>query len=653
MGDVDHTATGVTKNLAEGPKLFHHAGVVVPKQIVEHLLGRKEQLLVGFQIAAGQKQSTFKRGTSAFGQQNLQVHAIKAKNHHAGGQCHLEIRFLLRKVYHITHGSKLVWRFDVAMQRGVDVQKRDEKMWTTVVKGNVPFGPMFDAPSPQSTSSSNRPRDLVRAGVPAIPGAKIQPQAKELEEVVLGAMMVEKSAVNAVIDVLQPESFYVEAYGEVFRAIQTLFNNSEPIDLLTVTEQLRKDGKLDMLGGSHRVASLTSRVASSANVEFHARIIAQKHIQRELIRVSNAIIEKAYDETSDVFDLLDEAESKLFEVAEGNIRKSYESMSTVMRQALDDIEAARNNEDGVSGVPSGFHDLDKITGGWQRSDMIVLAARPGMGKTAFVLSMARNMAVDHDIPVAVFSLEMSAVQLVQRLISSETEINSDKFRKGNLEEHEYQQLHSRCGKLSKAPLFIDDTPGLNIFELRAKCRRLKAQHGIDMVIIDYLQLMSAGSDKGNREQEISSISRSIKGIAKELDVPIIALSQLSRNVETRGGDKRPLLSDLRESGAIEQDADIVAFIYRAEYYGITEHPDGIDTAGLGELILAKHRHGALDTIKMKFVKNLAKFANYDTFSDLGMGGGAMQPNAAFGAPVTKTLPSKMNDDPISGGDAPF
>ena len=539
------------------------------------------------------------------------------------------------------------------MQRGVDVQNRDEKMWITVVKGNVPFGPMFDAPSPQSTSSSNRPRDLVRAGVPAIPGAKIQPQAKELEEVVLGAMMVEKSAVNAVIDVLQPESFYVEAYGEVFRAIQTLFNNSEPIDLLTVTEQLRKDGKLDMLGGSHRVASLTSRVASSANVEFHARIIAQKHIQRELIRVSNAIIEKAYDETSDVFDLLDEAESKLFEVAEGNIRKSYESMSTVMRQALDDIEAARNNEDGVSGVPSGFHDLDKITGGWQRSDMIVLAARPGMGKTAFVLSMARNMAVDHDIPVAVFSLEMSAVQLVQRLISSETEINSDKFRKGNLEEHEYQQLHSRCGKLSKAPLFIDDTPGLNIFELRAKCRRLKAQHGIDMVIIDYLQLMSAGSDKGNREQEISSISRSIKGIAKELDVPIIALSQLSRNVETRGGDKRPLLSDLRESGAIEQDADIVAFIYRAEYYGITEHPDGIDTAGLGELILAKHRHGALDTIKMKFVKNLAKFANYDTFGDLGMAGGAMQPNAAFGAPVTKTLPSKMNDDPISGDDAPF
>ena len=501
---------------------------------------------------------------------------------------------------------------------------------------------MFDPSNSPQSPAQGRPRDLMRTGHGMVPGAKVQPQAKELEEVVLGAMMMEKSAVNAVIDVLQPESFYVEAHGEVFRAIQTLFNKSEPIDLLTVTEQLRSDGKLDMLGGSHRVAELTTRVASSANVEFHARIIAQKHIQRELIRVSNTIIEKAYDETSDVFDLLDEAESKLFEVAEGNIRKSYESMGAVMKQALEDIEAARNNEDGVSGVPSGFHDLDKLTGGWQRSDMIVLAARPGMGKTAFVLSMARNMAVDHQIPVAVFSLEMSAVQLVQRLISSETEINSDKFRKGNLEEHEYQQLYTRVGKLSDAPLFIDDTPGLNIFELRAKCRRLKAQHGIDLVVIDYLQLMSAGSDKGNREQEISSISRSIKSSAKELDVPIIALSQLSRNVETRGGDKRPLLSDLRESGAIEQDADIVAFIYRAEYYGITEHPDGIDTAGLGELILAKHRHGALDTIKMKFVQRLAKFTNYDTFAESAFGGSTC---AACGQETNSWRPWRVNRIP--------
>jgi replicative DNA helicase len=507
--------------------------------------------------------------------------------------------------------------------------------------------------SPSHGISTGRPRDLSMSRAMSIPGAKIQPQAPDLEAVVLGAMMVEKAAVNAVIDVLQPESFYVEAHGEVFRAIQTLFNKSEPIDLLTVTEQLRKEGKLEMMGGSHRVAELTTRVASSANVEFHARIIAQKYIQRELIRVSSEIVTKAYEETTDVFDLLDEAEKRLFEVAEGNIRKSYESMGVVMKQALEDIDAARNNEDGVSGVPSGFHDLDKITGGWQRSDMIVLAARPGMGKTAFVLSMARNMAVDHQIPVAVFSLEMSAVQLVQRLISSETEISSDKFRKGTLEDHEYEQLYNRVGKLSNAPLFIDDTPGLNIFELRAKCRRLKAQHGVDLVIIDYLQLMSAASEKGNREQEISSISRSIKSIAKELDVPIIALSQLSRNVETRGGDKRPLLSDLRESGAIEQDADIVAFIYRAEYYNITEHPDGISTEGLGELILAKHRHGALDTIKMKFIQRLAKFANYDTFSSSDVfGANAMQPNTSFSQPKTMIVGSKMNDD-LPDNDTPF
>ena len=331
------------------------------------------------------------------------------------------------------------------------------------------------------------------------------------------------------------------------------------------------------------MAALTSRIASTANIEAHAKIISQKYIQRELIRVSSVITQKAFEETTDVLDLLDEAESQLFEVAQGNIRKSYESMSSIMRQALEDIDNARNQEGGVSGVATGFTDLDRITGGFQRSDMIVLAARPGMGKTAFVLTMARNVSVEFNIPIAVFSLEMSAVQLVQRLISAETEISSDKFRKGTLKPHEYTQLHERIGKLSEAPLYIDDTPALSVFELRAKCRRLKSTAGIEMVVIDYLQLMTAGSTSGNREQEISTISRSIKSIAKELDIPIIALSQLSRMVETRGGDKRPILSDLRESGAIEQDADMVAFIYRAEYYGLTEHPDGIDTNGLGRV----------------------------------------------------------------------
>ena len=319
---------------------------------------------------------------------------------------------------------------------------------------------------------------------------KVTPQAVDVEEAVLGAMMLEQSAVNSVIDVLSPESFYKPAHQRIFDIIQNLFNDSEPIDLLTVTEALRKSGDLELVGGAFAVANLTTRVASTANVEFHARIVSQKYIQRELIRVSSNIIEKAFDEKTDVFDLLDEAESGLFKVAEGNIRKSYETMNVVVKKAIDNIDKARAQDGGVSGVPSGFADIDKLTGGWQRSDMIVLAARPGMGKTAFVLTMARNIAVDQGIPVAVFSLEMSSVQLVQRLISAETEISSDKFRKGTLEDHEYQQLHDRIGKLSNAPLFIDDTPGLNVFELRAKCRRLKSTHGIDIVIIDYLQLMN-------------------------------------------------------------------------------------------------------------------------------------------------------------------
>jgi replicative DNA helicase len=485
-------------------------------------------------------------------------------------------------------------------------------------------------------------------------GGKIQPQALELEQAVLGAMMLEQTAVNVVIDKLTPDSFYKEAHRMIFEAITELFQASEPVDLLTVTETLRKNGNLQVAGGGHYIAQLTSRIASTANIESHAKIVSQKFMQRELIRVASDIVTKGYEETTDVLELLNEAEASLFEVTQSNIRKSYDEMSAVVKQALEDIDAARSQDGGVSGVATGFHDLDRITGGFQKSDMIILAARPGMGKTALVLSMARNMAVENGTPVAIFSLEMSAVQLVQRLISSETEINSDKFRRGTLEDHEYTQLHERIGRLTEAPIFIDDTPALSIFELRAKCRRLKATRNIEMVIIDYLQLMSAGSDKGNREQEISTISRSIKSIAKELDIPIVALSQLSRMVETRGGDKRPMLSDLRESGAIEQDADIVAFIYRAEYYGITEHPDGIDTAGLGELIVAKHRHGSLNTIKLKFTQRLARFSNYNSLDGAEefarAGEGALAPNANFSASPTITRGSKMNDE---SGDGPF
>jgi replicative DNA helicase len=487
--------------------------------------------------------------------------------------------------------------------------------------------------------------------VPQLESGKLPPQAVDLEEAVLGAMMLERSAVGKVGDILRPESFYKESHGKVYKSIAELFEKGEPIDILTVANRMKENEDLDSVGGPFFVSQLTNRVASAANVEFYARIISQKHIQRELIRLSSEVIDKAFEDSTDVFDLLDYAENAIFQVTSGNIRKDTSQIDSVMKEALDNIQAARKNKDGVSGMPTGFTELDRITSGWQRSDMVVLAARPGMGKTAFVLSMARNMAVDFDIPVAVFSLEMSSVQLVQRLIASETEISAEKLRKGDLADHEYQQLHQRIGKLTDAHLFIDDTPSLSVFELRAKCRRLKTEHGIQMVVIDYLQLMTAGGDsRGNREQEISSISRSIKSIAKELDIPIIALSQLSRMVETRGGDRRPVLSDLRESGAIEQDADLVCFIYRPEYYGMTEDSEGNSNAGVGELIIAKHRNGALGSVKLRFVGRLAKFTNWDSFEEGATYGNSLQPNTEFEQMPTITVSSKLNTMTDDEGD---
>lgn len=445
---------------------------------------------------------------------------------------------------------------------------------------------------------------------------KIPPQALDLEEVVLGAMMIDKKGVDEVIDILSTEAFYKEAHKHIFEAIFKLFENSEPIDLLTVSSQLKKDAKLDLVGGDFYLISLTQRVSSSAHIEFHARIILQKYIQRSLIKISNEIIEEAYDETKDVFDLLDTAESKLYEVTQGNVKKSTESAQSLVIQAKKKIEEISNKE-GMSGIPTGFTKLDKLTSGWQPSDLIIIAARPGMGKTAFTLTMARNVAVDSNIPVAFFSLEMSSVQLITRLISSETNLSSEKLRTGKLEKHEWEQLNVKVKTLEKAPLFIDDTPSLSIFDLRAKARRLASQYGIKMIMIDYLQLMTAGGSQkgGNREQEISTISRNLKALAKELAIPVIALSQLSRAVETRGGSKRPLLSDLRESGAIEQDADIVSFIYRPEYYKIDEWDDDerSPTEGQGEFIVAKHRNGGLESIRLKFIGHLGKFDNLDDF----------------------------------------
>ena len=445
---------------------------------------------------------------------------------------------------------------------------------------------------------------------------KIPPQAIDLEEVVLGAMMIDKKGVDEVIDILSAEAFYKDAHKHIFEAIFKLFENSEPVDLLTVSSQLKKDAKLDLVGGDFYLISLTQRVSSSAHIEFHARIILQKYIQRSLIKISNEIIEEAYDETKDVFDLLDNAEAKLYEVTQGNVKKSTETAQSLVIQAKKKIEEISNKE-GLSGIPSGFTKVDQLTSGWQESDLIIVAARPGMGKTALTLSMARNIAVNQDIPVAFFSLEMSSVQLITRLISSETGLSSEKLRTGKLEKHEWEQLNVKVKTLEKAPLFIDDTPSLSIFDLRAKARRLSSQYGIKMIIIDYLQLMTAGGSQkgGNREQEISTISRNLKALAKELSVPVIALSQLSRAVETRGGSKRPLLSDLRESGAIEQDADIVSFIYRPEYYKIEEWDDDdrSPTEGQAEFIVAKHRNGGLDNIRLKFVGHLGKFDNLDDF----------------------------------------
>ena len=447
---------------------------------------------------------------------------------------------------------------------------------------------------------------------------KLPPQALDLEESVLGALMLEKDALTNVIDILKPENFYKDANKEIYQSIIDLFNDSEPIDLLTVTSQLKKNGKLEYVGGSFYVTQLTTRVNSASNIEYHARIILEQSIKRQLIEVSGEVQKEAYEDTTDVFDLLDNTEQSLFDISESHIRKNYSQVKGLMKEAIDELQAKKTRKDGITGVPSGFIDLDNITSGWQPSDLVIIAGRPSMGKTAFVLSMMRNASIDHEMPIALFSLEMSSLQIVNRLISSEAELDSDKIKKGNLKDYEWQQLLHKTDQLNNAKIFIDDTPALSRLELRAKSRRLKSQHDIQCIIVDYLQLMSGeyGKSSGNREQEIASISRSLKAIAKELNVPVLALSQLSRAVETRGGDKRPVLSDLRESGSIEQDADMVLFIYRADRYDITEDEDGNLTAGVAEVLLRKNRNGPTGKVKLKFIERFAKFADLSSNDEM-------------------------------------
>ena len=469
---------------------------------------------------------------------------------------------------------------------------------------------------------------------------KLPPQAIELEEAVLGALMLDNEALSDTIDILKPEYFYKMEHQKIFDAIIILFNESKPVDILTIIEQLKKSGELESIGGAFYITQLTNNVASSANTEYHARIIVEKFIQRSLIQISSNIIKDSFDETIDVFDLLSNAEQELFSVTEGSLRKSYSKMSELISSAINNIEELKNKEDGLSGVPSGFSRLDRVTSGWQKSDLVIIAARPGMGKTALALTMCRNIAINHKTPIGIFSLEMSTDQLVNRLISSESEIPSNKLRKGNLEEYEFVQLHEKIKDLAEAPIYIDDTPGLSVFELRAKARRLVKNHGVKIIIVDYLQLMTAGGNKiGNREQEISTISRSLKGIAKELKIPVIALSQVNRGVESRTStSKRPILADLRESGAIEQDADIVTFIYRPEYYKIYEWENSDDSRGQAEIIIAKHRNGALENIRLKFINTLAKFSDLDYFD------GVNEEENLGDEPSFISHSSSMNDD---------
>jgi len=635
--------------------------------------------------------------------------------------------------------------------------------------------------------------------------SKQMPQALEAEKAVLGALLIDKDALTKVIDILSPESFYKEAHQHIYKAIQDLFSASEPVDILTVMHRLRENGTYHFAGESYYIVKLTNTINSAVNIETHARIILEMAIKRELIKVSDTIIKSSYEHTTDVFELLDEAQQHLFDISEQNIKKNYADMRSIMVSAIQELEAKKDRKDGLTGVPAGFTALDRVTAGWQKADLVILAARPAMGKTAFSLSALRNAAVDHQMPVAIFSLEMSSVQLVNRLISSEASLESEKLKTGNLTDSEWQTMVEKTGQLIDAPIFIDDTPALSVLELRAKCRRLKAQSDIQLIIVDYLQLMVGDANKGgNREQEIASISRALKQIAKELDVPVIALSQLSRAVETRGGDKRPQLSDLRESGcltgdtlipcpetgksipiqqltennqksdfqifgldenykidahkavkafysgkkkvyelqtqsgrkikasanhpflklsgwtrlddlrkgdriavpknlpepdviwdeiksitelgiedvyditvehvhnfvandiivhnSIEQDADMVLFLYRPEYYGITEDMDGNPTTGVGEVIIAKHRNGSLGTVQLKFIGQYTRFMDLDAPDDFGGGNDFdMNYGNAFkevGIPEefgTVTVPSKINEEyKNDGGDeVPF
>ena len=475
--------------------------------------------------------------------------------------------------------------------------------------------------TPRKKTGAPSPADSVAAM--AALGGKLPPQSPEFEEAVLGAILLDKDALQNVVEILEPEHFYVEANQRIYAAMQRLNSNMAPIDMLTMCEELNRTGELQAVGGRVYIAKLTSRVGAAVNIEYHARIIFQKYLQRSLIHLGGEMVTSGYDESKDVEDLLEEAENNLFTLSQGSLKRDVIQISSTIDEAIQQMDAAAKREDQLSGIPSGFRKIDQITMGWQPATMVVIAARPAMGKTAFVLSMARKMAIDYNIPIAMFSLEMSNVELVKRLMTAETEIPSEKIKSGRLSTDEWNHFNARIGRLRNAPIFIDDTPGLSVFDLRSKARILKKKHAIKCIIIDYPQLMTASAMKpGSRQEEVSMISPSPKGLAKELNIPVIALSQLSRNVEGRtsekGGldSKRPQLSDLRESGAIEQDADMVCFIHRPEYYHILDDGKGNSLVGMAQFIIAKHRSGRIDDVLLRFQAELIRFEDIEAGAEL-------------------------------------
>lgn len=509
----------------------------------------------------------------------------------------------------------------------------------------------------QNRNYRNKPQH--RPEIDAI--GRMPPHDKDIEEAVLGALMLEKDAYATVCDIIvSPSYFYEPANQKIFEAIQTLGAMQKGIDMLTVTEQLRSNNTLDEVGGAPFIASLTARVASAAHIEWHARILAQQYLGRELISFGTDLVNKAFDQSIDVDDVLQEAEGHLFEISQRNVKKEVVPIESIITEAINTIQTASTRESGLSGLASGYPALDKMTSGWQNSDLIIIAARPAMGKTAMVLSMAKNMAVNFNTKVAIFSLEMSRLQLVNRLIQNVCEIEGEKIKSGRLTDREWNQLLSRIGTLQSAPIYIDDSPGLSILELRTKARRLVREKGVQFIVIDYLQLMNASGMKfGSREQEVSMISRNLKELAKELNIPIVALSQLNRSVESRSEDKRPQLSDLRESGAIEQDADIVCFIHRPEYYlhgaSREDHPE---LRGKAEFIIAKHRSGSVGDVDLRFRGQYARFENwndvdimYDQSSEASAMNADFDNNDPLGQPAN---PLQGGTADISGTDsAPF